>query len=86
MELKKCNRCGGFFVAEGLVCPKCSPQDKLDLNAFKNYIEEYGLSSVELMSVNTGISEKNLNRFLDTEGINLKAIESDIGNNGITLN
>ena len=40
MEFKKCNRCGGFFAAEGCVCPKCSPKDALELSTFKNYVEE----------------------------------------------
>lgn len=88
MEFKKCNRCGGFFVSEGSVCPKCSPKDTLELSTFKNYIEENGLSSLENMSVGTGISIKNINRFINLEGIAYKAEQSEnsVGNNGITLN
>ncbi len=88
MELKRCNRCGGFFAADGNVCPKCSPKDNLELSTFKSYIEENGLSSLESMSVGTGISMKNINRFINEEGINYTAKESEnnVGNNGITLN
>lgn len=88
MEFKKCNRCGGFFAAEGNVCPKCSPKDTLELSTFKNYIEENGLSSIDAMSVGTGISAKNLNRFINLEGLNYSNdnIDNNIGNNGITLN
>ena len=88
MEFKKCNRCSGFFVAEGDVCPKCSPKDTLELSTFKNYIEENGVSSVEAMSIGTGISSKNISRYIDLEGIKYTTEESEntIGNNGITLN
>jgi len=88
MELKKCNRCGGFFAAEGTVCPKCSPKDNLELSTFKNYIEENGLSSIEAMSIGTGISAKNINRFINLEGINYtgELSENNVGNNSITLN
>ena len=88
MEFKKCNRCGGFFAAEGNVCSKCSNKDALELSTFKNYIEENGLSSLDAMSVGTGISVKNINRFMDIEGINYTTEnnENNVGNNGITLN
>jgi len=88
MEFKKCNRCGGFFAAEGTVCPKCSPKDNLELSTFKNYIEENGLSSIEAMSIGTGISAKNINRFINLEGINYtgELSENNVGNNSITLN
>ena len=88
MEFKKCNRCGGFFAAEGCVCPKCSPKDALELSTFKNYVEENGLSSLDAMSVGTGISAKNINRFINLEGLNLPAEQDEnaVGNNGITLN
>lgn len=87
MEFKKCNRCGGFFATEGNVCPKCTDKDNLELSTFKNYIEENGISSIDEMSVGTGISSKNINRFIDIEGIKCtEANENNIGNNGITLN
>ena len=88
MEFKKCNRCGGFFAAEGCVCAKCSQKDALELSTFKSYVEENGISSLDEMSVGTGISAKNINRFMDIEGINFteELTENTIGNNGITLN
>ena len=88
MELKRCNRCGGFFAADGDVCPKCSPKDNLEHSAFKNYIEENGVSSIQSISMGTGISVKNINRFIDLEGINYtnEENENNVGNEGITLN
>lgn len=69
MEFNKCNRCGAFYVSEGTVCPKCSPKDALELSTLKNYIEENGFSSIDVVSAGTGISAKNLNRFLNVEEI-----------------
>ena len=65
MDFKKCNRCGCFFVSEGDVCPKCSPKDKCEMSTLKDYVTENGFSnSLETISGETGISTKNLNRFL----------------------
>ena len=40
------------------------------------------------MSVGTGISAKNINRFINIEGINYttEGNEKTVGNNGVTLN
>lgn len=69
MEFNKCNRCGAFYMSEGTVCPKCSPKDALELSTLKTYIEKNGFSSIDIISVGTGISAKNLNRFLNVDGI-----------------
>ncbi len=66
MEFKKCSRCGNFYVSNGLVCPKCTPKDELEFSTFKSYINENGLgNSVDSISSETGISVKNLNRFIE---------------------
>ena len=66
MEFKKCSRCGNFYVSEGFVCPKCSPKDNFEFSTFKSYIAENGLGdSVDAISSKTGISVKNLNRFIE---------------------
>ncbi len=65
MELNRCSRCGNFYVAEGNVCPKCSTKDGFEFSTFKSYVEENGLeNSLNTISCDTGISVKNLNRFL----------------------
>lgn len=82
MDFNKCSRCGAFYVSEGSVCPKCSPKDALELSTLKNYIEENGFTSIDRVSAGTGISTKNLNRFLNVEGIgNLDNIETTKGMN-----
>ena len=68
MELNRCSRCGNFYVSDGKVCPKCSTKDGFEFSAFKSYIQENGLdNSLNTISNDTGISIKNLNRFLDYE-------------------
>lgn len=66
MEFKKCSRCGNFYVSEGFVCPKCSPKDNFEFSTFKTYVAENGLGdSIDTISSKTGISIKNLNRFME---------------------
>lgn len=94
MEFKKCSRCGNFYVSDGIVCPKCTPKDDFEFSTFKSYIAENGSNqSVDAISGATGISVKNLNRFLEynnenknvsNENINIKN-ETNSGNNGITF-
>ena len=66
MDFKKCSRCGNFYWSNGNVCPKCSTKEIYELSTFKTYLEENGLgATVEEMSYATGISTKNLNRFME---------------------
>ena len=71
MEVVRCSRCGAFYTNGGHVCPKCSDKDNFELTTFKNFVEENGVNvnSLNQVSISTGISEKNLNRFLGYEGL-----------------
>lgn len=64
MEFKKCARCGNFYVTDGDVCTNCVPKDKLDIFKLKNYFEENSGSSIDTISINTGISTRNVERYL----------------------
>ena len=65
MEINRCSRCGNFYVSQGIVCPKCSTKDGFEFSTIKSYVQENGLeTSLNTISNNTGISVKNLNRFL----------------------
>lgn len=95
MEFNKCSRCGSFYVAEGNVCPRCSTKDEFEFSTFTTYLDENGFeTSLDTISNKTGISIKNLNRFVGyPEFKNYKkdfknGIENNptIGFNGITLN
>ncbi len=71
MEFNKCSRCGNFYVSNNDVCPKCQTKDTLEFETFKTYIEENGIiRNLDILSSETGISVKNLNRFLDYTGYN----------------
>lgn len=70
MEFKKCSRCGNFYISEGYVCPKCSPKDNFEFSTFKSYIAQNGSDdSIDTISNKTGISVKNLNRFMEYNNI-----------------
>ena len=65
MEFNKCSRCGNFYVSNDNVCPKCSAKDNLEFSTFKSYVEENGLTqNLDTISGATGITVKNINRFL----------------------
>ena len=68
MNFKKCSRCGCFFDSEGSFCNSCSPKEKLEISKLKNYLDGENYSnSITSISVDTGISVKNLNRFFENE-------------------
>lgn len=70
MQFNKCSRCGCFFMTNSDVCPNCEPKDMCDINKLKNYLSDCETdSSIEEISCNTGISPKNLHRFLQSDKI-----------------
>jgi len=69
MELNKCSRCGAFHTNGGDVCPKCADKDNLELSTFKSYIQQNGFSTIDTVATATGITQKNVARFLGYEGI-----------------
>lgn len=73
MEFKKCARCGCFFVSNNSICCNCAPKDNLEIAKLNNYIEEYGNTnySLEDISINTGISVRNLNRYISDNNLNI---------------
>lgn len=65
MVIKKCSRCGGFFSSEETVCKNCIPKDKAEISKLKNFFESASNNNtINDISYSTGISEKNINRFL----------------------
>ena len=88
MELNRCSRCGAFHAGESDVCPKCAEKDNLELSTFKSYIEENGFSSIDTIATQTGIAQKNVNRFMGYQGIEVpegKTKES-LENSGVVFN
>ena len=65
MEFKKCRSCGAFFSYSIEVCSCFQTIDEQDLYRLNNFIDNSGVSlSVANLSAGTGISEKNINRFI----------------------
>lgn len=70
MEFKKCPRCGNFFHSELDVCQSCKTNESLDVQKLRNYFEENVVATgatIQDISVETGISSRNLNRYLLNE-------------------
>lgn len=65
MEVKKCERCGNFYISDRPVCENCIPKDNFEIEKLKNYMENINsISSVEEIAYSTDITVKNLNRFI----------------------
>ena len=87
MELNKCSRCGAFHASENDVCPKCVSKDSLELSTFKSYIEENGLSSIDTIATQTGIAQKNVNRFMEYQGFQIPNEQNEnLIESGVVLN
>ena len=71
MDFNRCSRCGAFYISENSgVCPNCQPKDNCEKIALQNYLEENQMpNSMEILSKDTGISVKNLNRFVEDNDI-----------------
>jgi len=66
MEFKKCARCGCFFVSNNDVCCKCEVKDSADIIKLNTFMDDSNdISSINDISISTGISLSNINRFID---------------------
>lgn len=84
MYFKKCERCGCFFTSNDCICPNCAPKDKFEMSKLKDFFEDNNqIYSIEYISENTGISSKNLNRYLKSEDFSSYA--KNLENIGINL-
>ncbi len=66
IEAKKCVRCGCMYIADTEVCSKCQTKDGADLHRLKGFIQnpEYEKMTQGELAIATGITNKNLGRFL----------------------
>ena len=69
MELKRCARCGKFYSSDVEVCQECEKKDFADLSKLKGFFADYYVSGVSKneITAQTGISARNLNRYLGYE-------------------
>lgn len=67
MKFNRCVRCGAFFASDDDVCPNCKSKDEIDRNTIKKYIANNDIpKSAEELSMQAGVSLKNLNRIIST--------------------
>ena len=91
MNLNKCERCGCFFASKNSVFPNCESKDENDINQLKNFLNDSDSSvTVESLAFSTGVSLKNVNRFLKDKDLyttltNLGLDSRDSINNNIKI-
>ena len=79
MNFNKCKRCGTFYITDNSVCPNCEPKDNAEIFKLKTFLAENDCpNSIEALSCNTGISAKNLNRFLEQKDFSSFASKLEI--------
>ncbi len=62
--MKRCNRCGCFFIGTEEVCANCIPNDNNDKAKLSDYCSTNTVLSFEDMIDKTGVSPANLSRYL----------------------
>ena len=69
MELKRCARCGKFYASDVEVCQECEKKDIADLSKLNGFFSDNSVTGVTKneISAHTGISARNLNRYLGYE-------------------
>lgn len=87
MVFNKCKRCGCFYSSGDSVCPKCTPKDLLEMQKLENFLAENTDTSLSEISIETGISAKNLNRYLENDKFS-KALgkQSNTSTGNISIN
>ena len=88
MELKRCARCGKFYASDVDVCNECEKKDLADLSKLKGFFAqgyETGVSKTEI-SASTGISARNLNRYLGYQEFSGLYVQNENASNEINEN
>ena len=72
MNFNKCARCGSFYTTSNNVCPNCETKDTCEQLKLKTFLEENeNPLSIENLATDTGISTKNINRYLANTDFNI---------------
>ena len=70
MEFKRCMRCGNFFISNSNICSHCEIKDKNDISRLNNILQNSSdINSIEELSINSGINQSNINRFIENNSI-----------------
>ncbi len=81
--MKRCSRCGCFYMGENTVCYNCVPYDNNDMAKLNDYCQSSVNLTYENILFATGIAPSNLSRFLEmpdyskiAKKIDIKGVES----------
>lgn len=67
MKFNTCIRCGCFFSSQDNLCPNCQSKDEVDKHTLRDFITNHDIpANVETLALNSGVSLKNVNRYLQT--------------------
>ena len=84
MNFKTCIRCGCFFSSDDSVCPNCKEKDEIDKSSLKQYLENNEIpDNYESLSYLSGVSVKNINRFLETK--DFSSLKDALNNTNLNL-
>ena len=84
MNFKTCVRCGCFFSSDDSVCPNCKEKDEIDKSSLKQYLENNEIpDNYESLSYLSGVSVKNINRFLETK--DFSSLKEALNNTNLNL-
>ncbi len=68
MKFNRCVRCGSFYTTEDAVCPNCISKDEMEKDKLKRFLANNEIPKNPMdLSCQSGISMKNINRYLDTK-------------------
>lgn len=65
--MKRCNRCGCFFISTQDICANCIPNDNNDKAKLSDYCLTNTVLSFTDMIDKTGVSPANLSRYLSSD-------------------
>ena len=70
MEFKRCMRCGNFFISSNNICSNCEIKDKSDISRLNSILQNSSdINSIEELSINSGINQSNIHRFIEDNSI-----------------
>ncbi|KAB3539679.1 MerR family transcriptional regulator [Alkaliphilus pronyensis] len=73
MDLRNCSKCGRVFSYKGVaVCSRCFNDDESDFSKVKEYLYDNPGASVKEVSDETGVTEKQILRYLRENRIEIR--------------
>ena len=66
MDIRNCSRCGKMFsaVTGKTICHHCEKEEENDFRKVKEYVDEYGEATLEMIVRETEVSLKRVSKFI----------------------